>query len=82
MPVMGEKEGEMPREKFWQPDNAGNEQPDLTIRWAPEVLFVQGDILVTRDDTSGLDRMIQSLKRARRALHGPSPETPPVSPSE
>lgn len=65
----------MPREKFWQPDHAENEQPDLTIRWAPEVLFVQGDILVTRDDTSGLDRMIQSLKRARRALLGASAST-------
>ena len=69
MPATGEKEGEMPREKFWQPDNAGNEDPDLTIRWAPEVLFIQGDILVTReDDPRDLDRLIQSLKRARRAF--------------
>ncbi len=69
MPATGEKEGEMPREKFWQPDNAGNEDPDLTIRWAPEVLFIRGDILVTReDDPRDLDRLIQSLKRARRAF--------------
>lgn len=58
----------MPREKFYQTDNS-TIQEDLTIRWADEVLFVQGDILILKgEDPNTLDRMIRSLKRARRAL--------------
>jgi hypothetical protein len=69
MPATGEKEGEMPREKFWQTDHADRQEPDLTVRWAHEVLFVQGDILITSDEEpEDLDRLIRSLKRARRAL--------------
>lgn|SRR5687768_12696930 len=74
MPEMGEKEGEMPKETFYTLDP----EPvlGLTVRWAPATEVNPGQVLINdalianSGDASGLDRLIQSLKRARRAMRG------------
>jgi hypothetical protein len=73
MPEMGEKEGEMPKDKFYVTGQVfgDGKNPEFTVAWgtaeSPQVLL-NGVQLATPGDVSGLDRMIQVLQRARRAM--------------
>jgi hypothetical protein len=75
MPEMGDKEGEMPKDKFYVTGQVfgDDKNPEFTVAWGttekPQVLLNNVQI-ATPDDVSGLDRMIQVLQRARRAMLG------------
>jgi hypothetical protein len=94
----------MPAEKFWRLfDREPGGDPDLTVEWgkcdAPSHrwdnchgMAIHGALVVRPDDLSGLDRLIATLRRARRAMephrapcvdgsvcggpHCPPPDTP------
>lgn len=66
-----DKEGEMPKEKFYfsgQVENDGR-APDITVSWGeapqPQVL-INGNAA----DRSGLNRLIRALRRARDQAYG------------
>ena len=70
----GQKEGEkpMPAEKFYCSDQVEGDgkDPDLTVTWGegptPGV-FING---IPMDDRAGLNRLINSLRRARNRVFG------------
>jgi len=76
MPETGDKEGEMPKDRFFfhdaDEDASSPYIPDLEIQWGdnPTQVLVNGEVLATPDRVDGLDALIATLKRARRAMLG------------
>lgn len=81
----------MPAEKFYytgqvEGDGRG---PDLVVSWGSSwreymdgrytpALLINGDVVGTADDMSGIDRLITTLKRARRAVRATGSLTDPA----